>query len=170
MLFLAKFFLITMNPPEVNLWDVYMKNEWHMQFFTHGHFLNNLFMFVFVLSHFMPLISFCVLWKHDFRDQEKERWHEMGKNMATAMLFTLTYTVLHLKLKNCMVYKVIITQREYAALRSCEGSYPDRGVPEMCHSEKLWQWYRLGMIPTVFRRSTIPQKQFFFFIILPFLI
>ena len=62
MLFLAKFFLINMNPPEVNLWDVYMKNEWHMQFFTHGHFLNNLFMFVFVLSHFMPLISFCVLW------------------------------------------------------------------------------------------------------------
>ena len=45
-------------------------------------------------------------------------------------------------------------------LRFCAGSKPACGVSEIRDGEDLWQWSRLEIRLDVFRRSTIPQKQF----------
>ena len=45
-------------------------------------------------------------------------------------------------------------------LRFCADSNPARGVTEIRDAEGLWQWSRLKLKLSVFRRSTIPQKQF----------
>ena len=51
-------------------------------------------------------------------------------------------------------------------LRFCAGSNPARGVSEIRDGEDLWQWSRLEIRLNVFRRSTIPQKQFIIIIII----
>ena len=45
-------------------------------------------------------------------------------------------------------------------LRFCAGSNPACGMSEIHDGENLWQWSRLEIRLTAFRRSTIPQKQF----------
>ena len=45
-------------------------------------------------------------------------------------------------------------------LRFCAGSNPARAMSEIRDDEDLWQWSRLEIRLTAFRRSTIPQKQF----------
>ena len=49
-------------------------------------------------------------------------------------------------------------------LRFCAGSNPAYGVSEIRDGEDLWQWSRLEIRLSAFCRSTIPQKQFIFFI------
>ena len=51
-------------------------------------------------------------------------------------------------------------------LKFCAGSNPARGVSEIRDGEDLWQWSRLEIRLNVFRRSTIPQKQFIIIIII----
>ena len=51
-------------------------------------------------------------------------------------------------------------------LRLSAGSNPARGVSEICDGGDLWQWSRLEIRLNVFRRLTIPQKQFFIIIII----
>ena len=51
-------------------------------------------------------------------------------------------------------------------LRSCAGSNPARGVSEIRDGGDLWQWPRLEIRLNVFRRSTMPQKQFIIIIII----
>ena len=51
-------------------------------------------------------------------------------------------------------------------LRFCAGSNPARAMSEIRDDEDLWQWSRLEIRLTVFRRSTIPQKQFIIIIII----
>ena len=64
---------------------------------------------------------------------------------------------------------VVITTRQLQStkpeLRFCTGSNPTRGVSEIGDGEDLWQWSRLEIRLTAFRRSTIPEKQFFIIII-----
>ena len=50
-------------------------------------------------------------------------------------------------------------------LRFCAGSNPTRGVSEIRDGEDLLQRSRLEIKLNVFRRSTIPQKQFIIIII-----
>ena len=45
-------------------------------------------------------------------------------------------------------------------LRFCAGSNPARGMSEIRNGEDIWQWSQLEIRLNVFRRSTIPQKQF----------
>ena len=45
-------------------------------------------------------------------------------------------------------------------VRFCADSNPASGVTEIRDAEGLWQWSRLKLKLSVFRRSTIPQKQF----------
>ena len=57
---------------------------------------------------------------------------------------------------------VIITAQLHLTkpeLRFCAGSNPARSVSEICDGEDLWQWSRLEIRLSAFRRSTIPQKQ-----------
>ena len=51
-------------------------------------------------------------------------------------------------------------------LRFCASSNPARSVSEIRNGENLWQWSRLEIRLNPFRRSTIPQKQFFIIIII----
>ena len=51
-------------------------------------------------------------------------------------------------------------------LRLCAGSNPAPGVSEICDGEDFWQLSRLKIRLNNFRRSTIPQKQFIFIIII----
>ena len=51
-------------------------------------------------------------------------------------------------------------------LRFCAGSSHVCGVSEIRDHEDLWQWFRLEIRLNAFRRSTIPQKQFFIIIII----
>ena len=66
--------------------------------------------------------------------------------------------------------KVVITTAQLHStkpgLRFCAGSNPARGVFEIHNGEDLWQWSRLEIRLNAFRRSTIPQKQFFIIIII----
>ena len=58
---------------------------------------------------------------------------------------------------------VIITAQLHSTkseLRFYTGANPARGVSETRDGEDLWQWSRLKIRLNVFRRSTIPQKQF----------
>ena len=64
---------------------------------------------------------------------------------------------------------VITTAQLYSTkpeLRFCTGSNPARGVSGIRDGEDLWQWSRLEIRLNVFRRSTIPQKQFIIIIII----
>ena len=45
-------------------------------------------------------------------------------------------------------------------LRFCASSNPALGGSEICDGENLWQWFRQEIRPKVYRRSTIPRKQF----------
>ena len=51
-------------------------------------------------------------------------------------------------------------------LRFCASSNPARSVSEIRNGENLWRWSRLEIRLNPFRRSTIPQKQFFIIIII----
>ena len=51
-------------------------------------------------------------------------------------------------------------------IRFCAGSNLARGVSEIRDGEDLWQWSRLEIRLNVFRRSTIPQRQFIIIIII----
>ena len=51
-------------------------------------------------------------------------------------------------------------------LRLSAGSNPARSVSEICDGEDLRQWSRQEIRLNVFRRLTIPQKQFFIIIII----
>ena len=67
------------------------------------------------------------------------------------------------------VVVVITTAQLYSTkpeLRFCTGSISDCGVLEICNGEDLWQWSRMEIRLNVFRRSTIPQKQFIIIIII----
>ena len=46
------------------------------------------------------------------------------------------------------------------------GSNPARGMSDICDGEDLWQWSQLEIRSNVFRRTTIPQKQFIIIIII----
>ena len=48
----------------------------------------------------------------------------------------------------------------------CTGSSPTRDMSEIGDGEDLWQWFRLEIRLSTFRRSTIPQNQFFIIIII----
>ena len=68
---------------------------------------------------------------------------------------------------NCQLWLrgvVVITTAQLHStkpkLRFCAGSKPACGVSEIRDGEDLWQWSRLEIRLDVFRRSTIPQKQF----------
>ena len=68
----------------------------------------------------------------------------------------------------CCGVMVITTAQLHSTkpkLRLCAGSNPARGVSEIRDGEDLWQWSRLEIRLNVFRRSTIPQKQFIIIII-----
>ena len=64
--------------------------------------------------------------------------------------------------------EVIITAQLYSTkpeLRFCAGSNPARGVLEICDGKNLRHWSRLEIRLNIFRRSTIPQKQFIIIIV-----
>ena len=50
--------------------------------------------------------------------------------------------------------------------RLCTGSHSARSVSTIRHGEDLWQWSRLEISLNVFRRLTLPQKQFIIIIII----
>ena len=59
---------------------------------------------------------------------------------------------------------VITTAQLHSTKLFCAGSNPARNVSEIRDDEDLWQWSRLEIRLNTFRRSTIPQKQFFIII------
>ena len=85
--------------------------------------------------------------------------HHAKKNVAYHDAVVLWH---HRRLWYCAV--VVITTAQLHStkleLRFWAGSNPVRGVSEIHDGEDLWQRSRLEIRLDVFRRSTIPQKQF----------
>ena len=60
----------------------------------------------------------------------------------------------------CSGYDYCTTSFTKPEFRFCASSNPSRGMSEIRGGEDLWQWSRLEIRLSAFRRSTIPQKQF----------
>ena len=102
------------------------------------------------------------------------QWKLCMRHLAFRVLFT---ALIKAELRQVLTARlwlrgvVIITTAQLhptkPELRFCAGSNPARGVSEIPDGEDLWQRFPLELRLNVFRRSTIPQKQFIIIIIGP---